>query len=68
LNLTRTIGVTIFWYEINFIITSKSGALEKPLIVMDQLWHLVRCTAKIAASQTILMAMRIRGYGAEYIG
>jgi len=42
LNLTRTIGVTIYCYEVNFIVTSKSRALEKPLIVMDQLWHLVR--------------------------
>ena len=42
MNLTRTIEVTIYCYEINFIGTSKSRALEKPLIVMDQLWHLVR--------------------------
>jgi len=41
LNLTRTIKVTIYCYKINFIVTSKSRALEKPLIV-DQLWHLVR--------------------------
>ena len=33
--------VTIYCYMINFIVTSKSRALEKPLIVMDQLWHLV---------------------------
>jgi len=32
----------MYCYEINFIVTSKSRALEKPLIVMDQLWHLVR--------------------------
>jgi len=42
LNLTRTIGITIYCYEINFNVTGKSRALEKPLIVMDQLWHLVR--------------------------
>jgi hypothetical protein len=42
LNLTRTIGVTIYCYEINLITTSKSRALMKQLIVMDQLWHLVR--------------------------
>ena len=41
MNLIRTIGVTVYCYEINFIVTSKSTALEKPLIVMDQLWHLV---------------------------
>ena len=36
--------VTIYCYKINFIVTSKIRALEKPLIVMDQLWHLViRC-------------------------
>jgi len=34
--------VTICCYEINFIVTSKSRALMKQLIVMDQLWHLVR--------------------------
>jgi hypothetical protein len=34
--------VTIYCYEINFIVTSKSRALMKQLIVMDQLWHLVR--------------------------
>jgi len=34
--------VTIYCYEINFIVTSKSRALIKQLIVMDQLWHLVR--------------------------
>ena len=34
--------VIIYCYEINFIVTSKSRALEKPLIVMDQLWHLLR--------------------------
>ena len=42
LNLTRTIGVTIYCYKINFIVTSKSRALKKQLIVMDQLWHVVR--------------------------
>ncbi len=39
---TGTIGITIYCYEINFSVTGKSRALEKPLIVMDQLWHLVR--------------------------
>jgi len=42
LNLTRTIGVTIYCYEINFIVTSKSRTQKKQLIVIDQLWHLVR--------------------------
>ncbi len=46
MNLTRTIKVTIYCHKINFIVNSKSRALEKPLIVMDQLWHLVRFTAK----------------------
>jgi hypothetical protein len=46
LNLTRTIGVTIYCYEINFIVTSKSRALMKQLIVIDQLWHLVRLSVK----------------------
>jgi DNA-binding transcriptional regulator PaaX len=42
LNLTRTIGITIYCYEINFIVTSKSRTQKKQLIVIDQLWHLVR--------------------------
>ncbi len=42
LNLTRTIGVTIYCYEINFIVISKSRTQKKQLIVIDQLWHLVR--------------------------
>ena len=32
----------MYCYEINFIVTSKSRALMKQLIVIDQLWHLVR--------------------------
>ena len=40
--VTRTIGVIIYCYEINFIVTSKSRALMIQLIVMDQLWHRVR--------------------------
>ena len=47
MNLTRTIGVTIYCYEINFIVTSKSRALMKQLIVIDQLWHLVRTQALV---------------------
>jgi len=39
--------VTIYCYEINFIVTSKSRALMKQLIVMDQLWHLVRMLIKL---------------------
>jgi len=42
LNLTRAIEVTIYCYEINFIVTSKSRTQKKQLIVIDQLWHLVR--------------------------
>ncbi len=42
MNLTRTIGVIIYCYEINFIVTSKSRTQKKQLIVIDQLWHLVR--------------------------
>ncbi len=34
--------VIIYCCKINFIVTSKSRTLKKPLIVMDQLWHLVR--------------------------
>ncbi len=50
MNLTRTIGVTIYCYEVNFIVTSKSRALMKQLIVMDQLWHLVRDSAGVGLS------------------
>jgi hypothetical protein len=42
MNLTRTIGVIIYCYKINFIVTSKSRTQKKQLIVIDQLWHLVR--------------------------
>jgi hypothetical protein len=52
---------TIYCYEINFIVTSKSRALMKQLIVMDQLWHLVRELSRgfvlclfTLASETIL--------------
>jgi hypothetical protein len=51
LNLTRTIGVTIYCYEINFIVTSKSRALMKQLIVIDQLWHLVRMVVMFVDSK-----------------
>jgi len=50
LNLTRTIGVTIYCYEINFIVTSKSRTQKKHLIVIDQLWHLVRYVGIVDAS------------------
>jgi hypothetical protein len=53
LNLTRTIGVTIYCYEINFIVTSKSRTQKKQLIVIDQLWHLVR-TFKRGAPTSVL--------------
>ncbi len=54
LNLTRTIGVTIYCYEINFIVTSKSRALEKLLIVMDQLWQFQRVFMDLTENEEIL--------------
>ena len=51
MNLTRTIGVIIYCYEINFIVTSKSRALMKQLIVIDQLWHLVRMVVMFVDSK-----------------
>ena len=47
---------TIYCYEINFIVTSKSRALMKQLIVMDQLWHLVRMVTALRATKLMMMA------------
>ena len=44
----------MYCFDINFIVTSKSRALENPLIVIDQLWHLVRkLTSEVAAAMRI---------------
>ena len=45
---------TIYCYEINFIVTSKSRALMKQLIVMDQLWHLVRTVMPVQVGRGVL--------------
>ena len=46
------VPVTIYCYEIKFIVTSKSRTQKKQLIVIDQLWHLVRMKKIIAQSVT----------------
>ncbi len=46
LNLTRTIGITIYCYEINFIVTSKSRTQKKQLIDRSTL---ASCEAASAA-------------------
>ena len=56
---------TIYCYEINFIVTSKSRALMKQLIVIDQLWHLVRMPGLLLP---LAVVKRGKGDSASVIG
>ena len=59
------VPVTIYCYEINFIVTSKSRTYKKQLIVMDQLWHLVRYPKRKGIPVECVDTHSLRGGGAN---